>query len=260
MFTKITKNAKSSFNTVIEKLQSGNISDIGKLSIIEIPENMPCKKWSTRNKFWAIAQTGTLLNATYNQWRGMGRKVTEKGAAFIFTPIHKKVKDDNGDEVVITVGYSSCPVFSIDKTQQIEDFDGEIVKECTPKTPPPLIDISKKLGIAINYDYYLGYGSLGSCTKDGNIITLRTEDNEVFWHELAHAIDAKIKGGLLGGQDKHQETVAELTACVIADIYGHDITGNAWDYISSYNDDPMKAINAAIDDVTEILDYIFESN
>lgn len=60
------------------------------------------------------------------------------------------------------------------------------------------------------------------------------------------------------GDEAHAETVAELTACVLAAVYGFDYTANAWSYIESYNpDDPIAAMQAAMDDVGNVLAYIF---
>ena len=58
------------------------------------------------------------------------------------------------------------------------------------------------------------------------------------------------------GQDPHQETIAELTACTLAAIYHLDYTANAWKYISAYNSDPLRAIAAAAEDVARIVQFI----
>lgn len=53
---------------------------------------------------------------------------------------------------------------------------------------------------------------------------------------------------------------ADLGACVLMHMYGFgDRTGNTWRYIKLYNEDPLKAITAATEDVADILNAILEN-
>ena len=92
---------------------------------------------------------------------------------------------------------------------------------------------------------------------------MHNHDTATFLHELAHAIHVRCSGrqgagtsGLKPGQDPHQETVAELTACTLAAIYNLDYTSNAWQYISAYNSDPLKAIIAATTDARAAIETL----
>ena len=93
---------------------------------------------------------------------------------------------------------------------------------------------------------------VGDCTVKGDKIRLDTHDWGVFFHELAHAAHATA-GQLQPGQITNQEVVAELAATVLMEIYGHRRTGNCYQYISMYSDDPLRAVGQAISDVEKVL-------
>ena len=120
------------------------------------------------------------------------------------------------------------------------------------------------------------------CTKDYLIRNSRNKNNNVlascngneilllslkdkfdlftFFHELAHAIHARIAGELKGAQTAEQETVAEFTAAVLMDLYGYsDHTGNAWQYISHNAKDPLIAISKAMGTTEKVLKVLLES-
>lgn len=118
---------------------------------------------------------------------------------------------------------------------------------------PPLANIAKDLGIKVDYVPTTS-DRLGDCRIDGSKIRLGSQDPSIFFHELAHAIHARIDGGLKGGQQQGQETIAEFTATVLMDFYGiRDHSGNAWKYISQYAKDPLEAITKALVTVEQVL-------
>jgi hypothetical protein len=103
-------------------------------------------------------------------------------------------------------------------------------------------------------------GALGYCTVDNAKIRLATHDEHVFFHELAHAAHNTFETKSDAGQDPHREAVADLTACILMELYGlRDDTGNTWKYISHYSNDPLRAIMKALGDVEKVLDVIFEN-
>lgn len=97
-------------------------------------------------------------------------------------------------------------------------------------------------------------------TKNG-IITLATEDEGTFFHELGHIADQKaspkeyenakpttIQNGRIH-QDELKEAVAELTSCTLARMYGLNIDGRAWQYLAHYSDKKPEAISRLCDKV-----------
>ena len=140
--------------------------------------------------------------------------------------------------------------------------DGEPIPEpvsLAPASLPPLYEVAQAWGIKVDYIPFDGsaYGSFQDRTK---IIRLATHEEEVFFHETAHAAHARLET-LKGGQDPHQETIAQFCACVLMQIYGlRDTTGYTWEYIKSYNpENPIKAIMGALDTIDKVLDQILET-
>ena len=126
----------------------------------------------------------------------------------------------------------------------------------TPAELPPLADIAKKFNIQVEY-VPVTPDKLGDCKTDGSKIRLGSQDTRVFFHELSHAIHARIDGKLKGGQQIDQETIAEFTTAVLMDFYDlGDHTGNAWRYISQYADDPIIAITKALGTVEKLLEML----
>jgi hypothetical protein len=133
----------------------------------------------------------------------------------------KKDEDTDQEKLVLT-SFKAVPVF------KVEDTHGEPLDYQNIELPDlPLMDRAQEWGIDVkavpgNYRYY-GYFSPGR--KE---IALATEDELVFFHELAHAADFIIKGNLKPGQDVLQEITAELSAQALARIAGkstQDTTG-----------------------------------
>lgn len=249
---KLSDKAQASLDRVIERFKSGDLSPITNIARFEIPENAPCFKWSFSNKVLAYIQSGELDCRGFNQWQDAGRKI-KKGtkAAFILRPRTMKLEKEGQEPEVICIGFASIPVFPASGTE------GEgTLAAYQPKELPPLYDVAKKLGVEVRY-MPVSPDKLGSCKPDGTCITIGTEAPEVFFHELAHAIHAKIDGSLKSGQDTAQETVAEFTSSVLMDLYGlNDTSGNTWQYIKMYANDPLEAITKAMATVEKVLQVL----
>lgn len=245
---RVSPKAKESLDTVIEKFQSGDLSPITKVARIKLDDSAPAQYWSLSNKVLAFVQTEELDCRGFRQWQKVGRKV-KKGskAAYIVRPHTIKKKEEEDDEETVVVGFSPVPVFAASSTE------GEAIPAYTPLKLPPLIEVAKEYGIDVEY-VPVASDRLGDCTKEGDRIRLGSSDSRIFFHELAHAMHAKIDGSLKSGQQVDQETVAEFTAAVLMEFYGlGDHTGNAWEYINHYAEDPLLAITKAISTVEKVL-------
>ncbi|MDE1813814.1 MAG: M48 family peptidase [Thaumarchaeota archaeon] len=190
----------------------------------------PSRKWSLGNRLVMLLH-GTADARGYRQWQESGRYV-EKGAKafYILAPMirHKKVVNEEGkeDDVKFPVGFIGIPVF------RYEDTDGKPVEAYQPTKLPPLLDVAEKFGVKVEYGPTIS-GEGGSYNLVTNVIKLSQENPDTFFHELAHKAHSTFEN-LKPVQDPEQETVAQLSACVLAKMYGYDATTFSWNYIASY--------------------------
>jgi len=255
MNIKLSTKAQKSLDKVIAQFTAGDLSPITQAMKIKIDDDAPAAKWSFMNQVLAYAQTGELDCRTYKQWQAAGRQV-KKGAAgaFIFRPkTIKRQNKETGKDEYICIGFVPFAVFPASAT----DGDSPL-PVYAPVELPPLLDVAKALGIKVKYTQIIT-NALGQCAVDGSEILLGSHDTDVFFHELGHAVHARIDK-LQGGQHEEQETIAELTAATLMDMYGMgNHTGNAWRYISHYAADPLQAIMKASAKVGEILEMIMKA-
>ena len=244
--------AQAAIDRIVTRFQTGDLSPVVAAVRLCLPAGHPAGAWSLGNKALALAQADTLDCRGFRSWQDVGRQVVRGGSAiYIFKPLITKGDPDAEEPAPRLIGFAPIPVFAAAQTEG----DPAGLADVTPTEMPPLAELAHGLGIRIQYTP-LGE-ELGNCTVTGDRIRLGTAQNRVFWHELGHAVHARIVGKLRGGQNAHQETVAEFTSCVLAALYDdEDSTGNAWQYIQSYNADPMRAIGAALADVGEIVAFI----
>lgn len=254
---RLSDKAQVSINKVIEKFQTGDLSPISKVARIRLDQSAPAWNWSLSNKVLAFVQTEEFDCRAFGQWKNVGRNIKRGStAAYILRPYTvKTIVEDNGEkqEKIICVGFSTIPVFPA------SDTEGEgILQNYQPVELPPLYKVAKKFHILVKY-LPIAPDRLGDTQPDGSKIRLGTQDQSVFFHELAHAIHARIEGGLISGQQTDQETVAEFTSVVLMDFYGiRDNSGNAWRYISHYSKDPLLAITKAMGTIERVLTILLE--
>lgn len=248
---KLSAKAQASLDKVVARFQEGDLSPLVQASIIPLADDAPARKWSYSNRVLAFAQSNCLDCRGYRQWQKAGRQV-QKGerASFILVPRLVKGEKDGEDKMELR-GFLTAAVFGYSQTDG-EDIDYE------PKSPPPLAEVAERMGVSIAFSPFAG-SALGSINPDGTQVTLSSHDVKTWFHELGHAVHSKLNGKLKGGQDEHQEAVAELASAVLMELYGYgDISGNCWKYVSGYSTDPLKAIMGAAQDVEQILAVIME--
>lgn len=193
----------------------------------------PSNRWSIGNRV-IMKLNGTEDARGIRQWNAVGRRV-HKGAKafFILGPVYKtvieeevlEVRDPDTGEVrtevrpkekQVLVGFKGIPVF------RYEDTEGDPLPEVSYEPPalPPLAEVARYYGVPIRYgpfiERFYGYYRPGVQQE----IYLCTHDEDVFFHELAHAAHHRIQGGLKAGRDPHQEMVASLAAAILSELYG----------------------------------------
>jgi len=236
-------------------------------------EGKPCDRWSLGNKLIMVAH-GTTDARTYQQWQEVGRfpvgsvkcadcglvvpskfvpqtmKCTKCGgrlkriAFHILAPVRIPVcpkcsrKPTGKDAAFCTecgekiaqklVGFRACPypMFAAENTA------GRPLPVYQPRKLPPLFEVAKRWGLFVKYERMaIGYGAFSS---GNSTITLATENENDFWHELGHAAHAQIEK-LKPGQVPEQEAVAELTAATLSRLYRNDAyVCEAWNYLAHY--------------------------
>jgi len=205
--------------------------------------------------------SGTQDARGYRQWKQVGRYVRKGGKAiYILVPrISKTIDSQTGEEETMLKGFICRPVF------RVEDTDGDPLEYDQIELPDfPLIEKAREWGITVkaipgNYRYWGCYSLIR------NEISLATEEEAVFFHELAHAAHDRIKGGLKGGQEPLQEIVAELSAQALCRMVGkrsRDTAGNSYKYIERYADkislSPHLACIKVLSETEKVLNLILE--
>jgi len=244
----MTPNAEKAMQEVIQKFQSGELSELIKIAAFEIPASWPSSKWSMGNKMLAYVQARTLNARGYQAWKEVKRQV-QKGAHSIYIWAPRMVKkEEKGKEKAQLIGFFPVAVFPIEATE------GEPLQEdLTPRELPPLFDVAARLGVTVKFQP-VAPDRLGDCGHD--LINLGTDDPRVFWHELAHAAHQATDPEYKERSSQYKEVVAEFTACVIANIYGYDYSGTTWQYLSMFSNDPLKAIMKAGHHIDQVLNLI----
>lgn len=226
----MSPNVKQVLNSILERFKEGDIPTAVGFSMFPIAD-IPSTKWSILNRT-VMFLAGTQDARGFRQWQDANRYVKRGSKAFhILVPYIKKVEVEGGEEKDAIYGFGCKPVF------RVEDTGGEPLDYEELNVPDlPLIEKAEEWGITVkaipgNFRFQ-GYYS--SQRKE---IALATEEECVFFHELAHCAHDKVKGGLKGGQDPLQEIVAELSAqalCRIVGKSGSRYLGNSFRYIEGY--------------------------
>jgi len=128
----------------------------------------------------------------------------------------------------------------------------------------PLIERAEQWGISVKAvagDYrYAGYYIMNR-----KQICLATQEEIVFFHELAHVAHEKVLGALRPCQDPLQEIVAQLAGeclCRLVGKSGDRYFGNSYRYIEKYAGrigiSPHKACMKVIGDTEKVLSLILD--
>jgi len=233
-------------------------------AIISAPEK-PSSKWSLGNQLLMLL-AGTSDARGFRQWNEVGRWVArDKKAVWILGPVRKKVRQepvqgDPGDNDVkeILVGFKAIPVF------RFEDTAGQELPVYQPRSPPPLMEVAEKFGMKVRYAR-LGPDMYGATDHTTKTIILASEDWDVFFHELGHAIHRSFEPKSGHGQEPEAETVAQLVAATLARLYGRPADSFSWSYIAMYaqSNNPQRVgrlCMRVLDRTKKVLDRIYTPN
>jgi hypothetical protein len=210
---------------------------------------------------------GTSDARGFRQWLEAGRSVSKGSKAFyILGPVRKRVKrktsnkhGEPGEEFAdVLVGFMPIPVF------RYEDTSGESLPIYQPRDPPPLIEVAERFGMKVQYER-LAPGVYGATDHTNKTIVLATEDADVFFHELGHAIHRTFEPKSGHGQEPEAETIAQLVAATLARLYNRPADSFSWSYIASYarSNNPQQVgrlCMRVLDRTKKVLDLIYAPN
>jgi hypothetical protein len=229
--------------------------------VIKIPSN----KWSLRNKLIMFCN-GTGDARGFRQWLEVSRNVSEgKKAMYILAPRFRKVpdKDANGNvkvdangkplEIQKLIGFRGQAVF------KVEDTEGETLDYEKLEVPNfKFRDVAESWGLKV-VAVSGGEGYYGAYSSQSQEILMASPDEEVFYHELAHAGHDRV--GLLKKRTiKQKEIVAEFVSCVLAYIQGKQTKiGNTYEYLKRYAGEEEKVescVLTLIGDIEKVINEI----
>jgi len=273
-FREVSENRiQESIQKVLQSFE--NQSFVNQLSLSYIQKQItdkPSNYWSIGNRFLMYLH-GTSDARGFQQWQKVERTIRKGAKAIhILAPVYKKIKakgkevDENGNEVEIEDEINVIAYFKTIPVFKVEDTTGKeiVYPEYKPENPPKLIDIAQKMGIEVNWEAGCN-GEYGYYVLGHNKIVLKSYDEKVFYHELAHAIHDKYLENLQGGQIARQEIIAEMTAAVICELFGiESYLQRSYEYISQYagSNSPAKTIAEImriLDKVEKIINIIFDN-
>jgi hypothetical protein len=247
---------KEVLTSVLDKFKSGDIPEVVAYAMYPIAD-VPSSRWSLMNRtIMMLSETRDARG--YRQWQQVNRFV-KKGAKalYILVPFMKKSEGDNGKEMTVLKGFGCKPVF------KVEDTDGEPLDYQEIELPEfPLLERAEQWGISVqavpgNCHFF------GSYSDKHQEIELATQEECIFFHEMAHASHAKIIGCLKPGQDPLQEIVAEMAShclCRLVGKSGDRYLGNAYRYIERYAEQiqmsPHMACLKAMSETEKVLNLI----
>jgi hypothetical protein len=256
--------AGSELQKVVQLFSSKQLPDLCAKALINSPAK-PSAKWSFGNQLLMLL-AGTSDARGFRQWNEAGRWVSKGAKAFwILGPVRKKVKaskealQEKGEPTEgyreILIGFKTIPVF------RFEDTYGQDLPVYEPKSPPPLLEVAERFGMRVQYES-LAPGVYGATDHVGKTILLATEDHDVFFHELAHAIHRSFEPKTGHGQEPEAETIAQLVAATLARVYGRPADNFSWNYIAAYaaSNNPQQVgrmCMCVLDRTKKVLDLIY---
>ncbi len=232
----------------------------------------PSAKWSIHNRLIMLLIGDTRDARSFNQWKEAGRNVIKHRKAFhIYGPVKVKRRQDNTSSDIagaisefILIGFRTIPVF------RVEDTEGKALPSLpSEKELPALVTVAEKWGISTCFAPTMR-GESGSYSPLRKEIRLCTQNEAVFFHELAHACHHKVmRTDFIKSSRLEREIVAELSSCVLSRVYGvvdEELEAKAFNYIKHHvnhmdpNKEVVKECTNVIAAVQKVVDTIIQED
>ncbi len=254
----MNKKIKPVIENILDRFQSGDIPRAVALSSFPIPD-VPSQKWSLMNRL-VMYFADTQDARGFRQWQEVGRHVKKGAKAFyILAPRLKKEEDEKtGEEAMVLKGFMTAPVF------RAEDTEGDPLEYEQMELPKlPIEDIVEKWGLTVKaVPGNLRY--LGCYRSQDKEIRLASEEETVFFHELAHAAHDRVHRNIKDIPTWKKEVIAEFSAAVLAEMAGRTSNlGQNYRYIETYAKEaglsPVNACLSLISDIEVVLGEIIKA-
>lgn len=239
MKQEIIKLAKKSVSEIItdvidvfsKKDSSERLVDTMTKTWINVAE-IPMSKWSFNNQ-WLMMMQGTADARGHKQWQSIGRNPLDwQKQISILIPLIAKSKDkESGEESSVIKGFKTIGLYAVENT-----YGKPLSDQYKDLKLPKMVDVAEKLGCKVRFENTKSKNAWGYLSPNPRKteIVLGTEDQGTFFHELAHLAHLRLDGKLKNGQDPEQEAIAQLSACVLARIYGFSVENYTFKYIGHY--------------------------
>lgn len=255
----ISKTIQETLENILNCFETGDIPKAIVFSVFPAAD-IPSAKWSLLNRI-TMYLSGTTDARGFRQWKQAKRHVKKGAKAFyILVPRFIKCRNDEDDKEEMLAGFMARPVF------RMEDTDGNPLDYQQIELPDlKLIEKAKEWDISVkaipgSYRYY-GYYS-----KDNKEIALASEEETVFFHELAHAAHSRVLEDFAKAQTWRKEIVAELSAAALCKMVGKTskYLGSNYKYIEHYAKkvklSPVQACLRVVRDVEKVLNLILAND
>ena len=200
---------------------------------------------------------GTQDARGFLAWKEAGRTIKAGSkAVYILAPLIIQEESKEQEEKIKLVGFRPIPVFKAD------DTEGKPLEyENIPLPEFRFLEVAKSWNLKVEGIGFISnyYGVYSPSEKK---ILMASPEEEVFFHELAHAGHDRI--GLLKKRNtKQKEIVAEFTGAVLCYLVNKttDRIGNAYEYLKTYcgENEVNKEVLNLISDIEKVLSIILET-
>ena len=258
--------AEEAANKILTAFEVGQIPAALAQVFIHKHDDTPCQKWSWQNQL-LVALAGHYDARGFRQWQSVGRSVIKgERALHILAPMVAKVEDSQtGEKVPHVYGFKSVAVFGLDQTDGAPVGEGKDSELYAWLENLPLRQVADGWGLSVSafsgegaryYGYY----------KHRKAIALGVKNLSTWAHEIMHAADDKVQGGLAGSSKIDKEIIAELGGTILLEILGYQTEsdrGGCWQYIKRYSDSakikPLTAITKVLNRTCQAVALILET-
>ncbi|MEA1876826.1 MAG: hypothetical protein U9N86_08165 [Bacteroidota bacterium] len=212
--------------------------------------------WSWTNQFIATMH-GYRDSRSFRSWQKVGRQIIKGQKAFYITkPYTFKDKNKPGEPVLTGFGVQAEFGYEQTKGDPLPEYD--INKAYIH---PDMVKIAESIGVTVKTG--LSNGEAGYFCPDKKLIMITSDDKEVLYHELAHAVDYYLHDDgtpEFSNETKMKEVVAEYSSAIIARYFDSDSKIEvSKKYIEDWSGkDLLKAMKVAFPRVKAIVEYILE--
>jgi antirestriction protein ArdC len=186
-------------------------------------------------------------------WKNVGRMVKKGEKAFHIVKPYS-FQDKNDKEKIIT-GFGTQAEFGYEQTEGDPLPELLSIAECV-WTNPDMIAVASSIGCTVETGF--SGGEAGFYRPSTKHIQISSDDKNVLYHELAHAVDYHLRDSKDMGDSRIKEVVAEYSSAILSRVYNPDSKVEvAKSYIEGWSGhDLIKAMDETFHRVKLIVEFI----